>query len=207
MQDAGLEIASVTSCQNFHSLDDGERRTSVDRVKRVVEMAREAGAPQVRVLGDRLPEDATQREQVLQNVSTCLRELAQFAQPMGVWVGIEMHGSFTDPGYALDVIRRADHPNVGFVFNSQFRIPTPQGWQAPEPGQSIAPMWEQVSPYVRNIHTHQMERPETLASYREMFDLLKRAGYQGYVSNECAYRGPDPEKVLSLYTALFRAFS
>src|SRR5687767_9727084 len=81
MTDAGLEIASVTSCQNFHSLDDAERRASVDRVKRVIEMAREAGAPQVRVLGDRLPEDTAGRGQVIQNVAACLRELAQFAQP------------------------------------------------------------------------------------------------------------------------------
>jgi sugar phosphate isomerase/epimerase len=206
MADAGLEIASVTSCQNFHSLEEAQRRTSVDRVKRVIEQAQAAGAPQVRVLGDRLPEDAAGKEQVIQNVAACLRELAQFAQPMGVWIGMEMHGSFTDPGYALDAIRRADHPNVGFVFNSQFRIKTDQGWQAPE-GRSIASMWQEVSPYIRNVHTHQMERPDTLESYREMFQLLKKANYQGYVSNECAYRGPDAEKVLGLYTALFRAFS
>src|SRR3712207_5092341 len=72
MTDAGLEIASVTSCQTFHTLDDAERRASVDRVKRVIEMAREAGAPQVRVLGDRLPEDDT-KERVMENVAACLR--------------------------------------------------------------------------------------------------------------------------------------
>jgi sugar phosphate isomerase/epimerase len=206
MADAGLEIASVTSCQRFDSLDDAERRASVDRVRQVIEMARDAGCSQVRVLGDRLPEEAAPREQVLTNVAACLRELGQFAQPLGVWVGIEMHGSFTDPGAALDVIRRADHPNVGFIFNSQFRIKTPQGWQPPN-GQSIASLYSEIKPYLRNIHTHQMERPDTLESYRELFQSLKRDGYQGYVSNECAYRGPEPEKVLSMYTALFRAFT
>src|SRR5579862_6342706 len=56
MADAGLEIASLTSCQRFDSREEAQRRTSVDRVKRVIEMAREAGCSQVRVLGDRLPE-------------------------------------------------------------------------------------------------------------------------------------------------------
>jgi sugar phosphate isomerase/epimerase len=205
MADAGLEIASVTSCQRFDSLNEADRRTSVDRVKRVIEMAKAAGCSQVRVLGDRLPDDGT-REQVLQNVAACLRELGQFAQPSGVAVLMEMHGSFTDPGHALDVIRRADHPNLGFVFNSQFRVKTPEGWGPPN-GQSIASLWKEIAPYVRNVHTHQMERPDTLEHYREMFGFLKRDGYQGYISNECAYRGPDPEKVLSMYTALFRAFA
>jgi sugar phosphate isomerase/epimerase len=211
MSDAGLEIASLTSCQRFDSPEAAQRQASVDRVKRVIEMARDTGCPQVRVLGDRLPEDGT-REQVFDNVAACLRELAQFAQPHGVRVAIEMHGSFTDPGAALTVMRRADHPNLGFVFNSQFRFKTPEGWAAPDPSQppasrSIAPLWDEIGPYLCNVHTHQMERPDTLESYREMFHFLRRDGYEGYISNECAYRGPDPEKVLSMYTALYRAFA
>lgn len=35
---------------------------------------------------------------------------------------------------------------------------------------------------------------------------LKRIGFSGYISNECAYTGPDPDKVLALYVGLFKAF-
>ncbi len=52
-----------------------------------------------------------------------------------------------------------------------------------------------------------MERPEEWRYYQEFFRLLARDGYNGYVSNECAYQGPDPEKVLRLYTTLFHAFT
>jgi len=39
-----------------------------------------------------------------------------------------------------------------------------------------------------------------------MFEWLNRIGFSGYISNECAYTGPDPEKVLALYVGLFKAF-
>jgi sugar phosphate isomerase/epimerase len=49
-----------------------------------------------------------------------------------------------------------------------------------------------------------MELPEELPYWQEWFRLLKADGYKGYVANEAAYTGPDPEKVLRLYTALFQ---
>jgi len=113
---------------------------------------------------------------------------------------------------ALTVMRRADHPNLGFVFNSQFRIKTPEGWSAPDPSQpaakrSIASLWEEISPYLCNVHTHQMERPDQLPLYQELFRLLKADGWNGYVAMEGAYTGPDPAKVLRLYTTLFQSFT
>ena len=43
--------------------------------------------------------------------------------------------------------------------------------------------------------------------YRSLFASLKSTGFDGYVSNESAHVGPDPERVLALYLALFRAYS
>ena len=43
--------------------------------------------------------------------------------------------------------------------------------------------------------------------YQELFRLLKADGWNGYVAMEAAYTGPDPEKVLRLYTALFHTLT
>jgi len=51
------------------------------------------------------------------------------------------------------------------------------------------------------------KRPEELPRWQEWFGLLKQDGYQGYVANESAYTGPDPEKVLRMYTALFQTMT
>lgn len=193
--DSGLAITSLTSCQVFHSPDATERSASLDRMKRVVEMAKYMDCPNVRVLGDRF--DDTNRQNVIRWVTDGLRALGEFAGSMGISVGIEMHGSFTDPDPAMEVIEGVHLSNVGFVFNSQFR-----GCE----GGSIEPLFSRIASHIFSVHTHQAENPDTFDLYRQMFQWLKRDGFDGVISNECAYRGPDPEKVLRLYVALFEAF-
>ncbi len=204
---AGLITGSLTSCRTFDSEHADERQRSIAQVKRVIDQAELMGADHVRVLGDRVPEDESGREFVLTNVAAALRELGDYARPKGVTVSIEAHGSFTDPTYAVRVVRDADRPNVGIVFNSQWRVGVEKGWGLPASATSIAPLYDMIAPYLTSIHTHAMEQPDVWRYYQELFRLLVRDGYKGYVSNECAYEGPDPEKVLRLYTTLFSAYT
>jgi sugar phosphate isomerase/epimerase len=199
---AGLKFGSLTSCQTFHSAEAAERAESVTRVKRVIDMAKEVGCDHVRVLGDRLPDDEAGREPVVANVAACLRELGEYAGE-GVKVSIEMHGSFTDPHYSMAVITKVGLPNVGLVFNGQWPVGKPWKYTLPEGATSIKPFYEMVRPHLTSIHHHAMERPTELGYWQEWFRLLTRDGYTGYVANESAYTGPDPEKVLRMYTALF----
>ena len=202
---SGLEFASVTSCASFHSLNDAERAEAMDRAAKSIRIARDFGCQHVRVLGDRVPEDGT-RETVLENITHCMRELARQAQPDGITVSMEMHGSFTDPNLAVPLAEAVDMPNFGLVFNSQFRENAQTGWRLPPDG-SIRPLYDRFRPHLTQIHTHQMERPDQLPMYQELFRLLKADGWNGYVAMEAAYTGPDPEKVLRLYTALFHTLA
>lgn len=192
---SGVVLSSLTSCQNFHSPNADDRAESVRRVKGVIDMAEFMGCAHVRVLGDRF--DDNTRGAVVGYVTTALKELGQYARPKGITVSIEMHGSFTHPDSACGVIEGVNLPNVGFVFNSQF-----VGCE----GGSIEPLFSRIAPHITAVHTHRAEAPETFELYRQMFQWLKRIGFEGYISNECAYRGADPEKVLALYVALFKAF-
>jgi len=208
MQAAGLITGSLTSCCVFHDPEEADRRRNIAQVKRVIDQAVMMGCDHVRVLGDRLPDDdEAGREQILGWVAAALRELGEYAQPKGVTVSIEAHGSFTDPVYAARVVKAADRPNVGIVFNSQWRVGAEKGWSLPAGAVSILPLYEMMAPYFTSIHTHAMEQPDVWPYYQEFFRLLVRDGYKGYVSNECAYTGPDPAKVLRLYTTLFHAFT
>jgi sugar phosphate isomerase/epimerase len=207
MQAAGLITSSLTSCCAFHDPQEVVRQRNIAQVKRVIDQAVQIGCDHVRVLGDRVPEEEAGREMVLTNVAAALRELGDYARPKGITVSIEAHGSFTDPTYAVRVVKDADRPNVGIVFNSQWRIGAERGWSLPSGASSIVPLYDLIAPYLTSIHTHAMEQPEVWRCYQEFFRLLVRDGYQGYVSNECAYQGPDPEKVLRLYTTLFQAFT
>lgn len=78
MADAELEFASLTSCQNFHSLDADERAESVRRVKRVIDMADFFDCNHVRMLGDRFTGEI--RDEVVRNVGECLGELGAYQE-------------------------------------------------------------------------------------------------------------------------------
>ena len=153
------------------------------------------GCDHVRVLGDRYSDE--NRDAVVGYVTDGLKVLGTYAAEKDITVSIEMHGSFTDPNSAMEVIEGVNLPNVGFVFNSQFI-----GCE----GGSIEPLFSRVAPHITAVHTHKVEVPETFELYRQMFEWLSRIGFFGYISNECAYTGSDPEKVLALYVGLFKAF-
>lgn len=192
---SNVVISSLTSCQNFHSENPDERKETVSRVSRVIDMAEFMGCDHVRVLGDRYSEE--NRDAVVEYVTEGLKALGNYAGEKNITVSIEMHGSFTDPVSAMEVIEAVNLPNVGFVFNSQF-VGCDDG--------SIEPLFSRVAPHITSVHTHKVETPETFELYRQMFEWLNRIGFSGYISNECAYTGPDPEKVLALYVGLFKAF-
>lgn len=202
LDSAGLKYGSLTSCQNFHSPDAGERAESVTRVKRVIDMAREVGCDHVRVLGDRLPDDEKGRDQVVSNVADCIKDLGEYAGE-GVAVSMEMHSSFTDPHYSMAVVTKVNLPNVGLVYNGQWPVGKPWRYSLPADTESIKPFYDMVRPHLTSIHIHEMELPTELRYWQEWFRLLKADGYDGYVANESSYSGPDPEKVLRLYTALY----
>ena len=191
----GQTISSLTSCQVFHHPTAEERAESVNRVKRVIEMANYMESPNVRVLGDRFNDE--NRGEVIGWVIDALGLLGVFAEPHGITVSIEMHGSFTDPHASLAVMEGVNLPNVGLIFNGQF-----VGCD-----DSIDPIFSLCGKYMTSVHTHAVEQPATLSLYHQMFQWLKARDFGGYISNECAYRGPDPEKVLAMYVALFKTMA
>lgn len=201
----GLECASLTSCQRFDMEDAEARRRAVAQVGRVLAYAPEMGCRHIRVLGDRLPEASGERPPVIARVADALRTLGEQAAPLGLTVSLEVHGGFTDPEPARAVVEAVGLPNVGLVFNSVWRVGAASGWALPAGTASIRSLYDYFGRHFTSVHTHEMDRPEETRYYRELFGLLRDAGWGGFISNECAYRGPDPERVLRLYTALFRA--
>jgi sugar phosphate isomerase/epimerase len=197
MAAAGLACASLCSCQNFHAPEKESRDQSVERVKRVIDMADFLECDHIRVLGDRFTDK--NRNEVVQNVGECLGLLGAYAQPKDITVSIEMHSSFTVPDASLEAIRIADHPNVGAVFNCV--------WPPGVTVENVHVFHDEIAGHITMVHTHGAESPETFELYRNLFSKLREIDFQGYVSNECAYTGTDPEKVLALYLGLFRAFA
>jgi sugar phosphate isomerase/epimerase len=207
MDAAGLTISCVTSCAHFHDLDADRLAENLGKARRTIAIAAGWGVPQIRVLGDRVPEDDT-KGRVLEQVAGCLRDLSAEAAAAGVRLTQEMHSSFADPAYSVPMAERVDHPNFGLIFNGQFRGGGERNpaWGV-RPGESIRGLYERFRPHLVSMHLHAMEPPDVLGHHQELFALLRADGWSGWVSQESAYRGPDPEKVLRMYTALFQVLS
>ena len=119
-------------------------------------------------------------------------------QAYGITVSMEMHNSFTPSDPSMEAIEIAAESNVGLVFNCVWSEITLE---------TVDAFHDRIADHLTMVHTHRAEDPERIEFYRRMFAKLQEIGFDGYISNESAYDGPDPEKVLAMYVGLYRAFT
>jgi sugar phosphate isomerase/epimerase len=177
VQDAYLEIACIGTGNRFESPDRAQRQEQIDRAKRFVELAADVGCSRLRVFGNDMP-PGVPRDDVTRYVGESLRELGEFADPHGVDVLLEMHGQFNYWGFARPAVEAADHPRVGLVYNCDDRDLV---------AGSVTATWTRVGDLVRHIHMHDFGGAYP---YPELFELLGRGGYRGFLSSEIEMREP-----------------
>lgn len=182
---AGLEICVVGSdCRLAQPATP--RASEVDRASGFIELAREWGAPVVRVFGGAQSADAPAAEADAW-VAEGLRAAAAHAAPHGVRVALETHDVFNSAVRVGGIVRAAAHPNAAVV------------WDLGHPhraGESVAQAWDAIGPFVVHVHVKDIVRTdderewESVVAGRgevpiaEMLGVLRRAGYSGYLSTE-----------------------
>ena len=87
----------------------------------------------------------------------------------------------------------ADHPKVGVCWNSNM---------ADVVDGSVGEYFELLRPWIMSVHINNLWNPEY--PYRELFRLLKGAGYEGYCLAEIADESSEPDTFMRYYAALFR---
>jgi sugar phosphate isomerase/epimerase len=200
VEDAYLEVAGIGLSSRFDTPDANRRREVVDRTKRYVELAADLNCGRLRVFGNDMPKEGPggdappDRETVIRYVGDALRELAEFAALHGVDVLLEMHGQFNYWYFARSAVEQAAHERVGVVYNCDPRDLV---------GGSVAPTYARVRHLIRHVHMHAFTRGYP---YPELFGLLQRDGYLGYLSSEIDQEVPTPEDYLLMYGQLFRAW-
>ncbi len=190
LEDAGIAPASVATGCKFDSLDDAQRQAEIDRAKEFTDLAADIGCKRIRVFGNAFPQGADKQE-VINNVGTALREIAGHSAARGVEVNLEMHGDFYWWEYALDAVEVADHPGVGIVYNCDERE-TNFG--------PISGFVDPVIDRIRHVHMHDLESGYP---YKALLGMLKHAGYTGFMSLECSPSEEAP-RVIAIYAAYWR---
>jgi sugar phosphate isomerase/epimerase len=194
--DSPVKLAQLGSTYEFHSTDPAEVRRNIDGCKRYIELARDVGAPGVKVRPNGLQTRAgVPVEKTLEQIGKSLRELGATASDNRVEVRVEVHGSGTSRvDYIEKVMAVADHPMVVVNWNSN---PTDLE------GGTLEQNFARVSKKIRHVHTRDLFVEEY--PWRRLVGLLTGIGFTGYCCAEIP-ESSDPLRVMRYYRALLRAY-
>lgn len=189
--DSNVRLVGLGTVCEYHAVDPAELRRHIATTVDFVKLAADVGAIGVKVRPNHFQDKAgVPREKTLEQIGIALRECGRAAQDHGVEIWLEVHGSTRRPDHIRQILDTADHPSVGACWNSNA--------DEPENG-SIARWFRILQPYIRSCHINELT---TSYPWRELFMLLKEAGYNRYTLAEIP-ESSDPDRVLSYYAKLW----
>lgn len=171
----GLDISGTAARNNFCNPDEKRRKEDVEHVKMWIECGAMFGAPEIRIFGGNgIPKGHTE-EEVTEWVAECLKECADHGAKYGVMAALENHGGFPEKAeQVLRVLKMVDSDWAGANLDTgNFR-------SSDDPYKDI----EEVAPYTITCHVKVSLRKGEIADMGRIVDILKKAGYRGYLPIE-----------------------
>jgi len=206
---SGVEVACVSSSAKLAV--EEERKEALREVRDYIRLAKELGSPLVRVFGGRLEEEGRRvgsAEALVEN----LRDAGREAEGSGIILVLETHDDFVESRKVAEVLSKVDHPNVGVLWD----LHHPYRFLGEPPEVTLG----NLGPFLRHVHVKDSEAEDGGWRYTllgegdvpvlEMLRLLRRAGYEGYLSLEWEKRWhPElvgPEVALPQYASKLREY-
>jgi sugar phosphate isomerase/epimerase len=171
----GMHILGTAVGSNFTQADEAARREQVRTTREWIDHSVTLGAPVIRVFAGPVPQGATEAQAVDWAVA-CMEEVTHYGSQRGVAVALENHGGIT--GTADQVLRLVERlGGPWFGLNLDF------GNFHQDPYAEI----ERCAPHAITTHVKRTMRgasgPESV-DYARVADIMRRVGYQGYLSVE-----------------------
>ena len=169
---------------NLWDTDTESKRTAVSNHYKWVEAAAFMGCHSIRVnAGSR----GTWDEQ-MKLASDGLRSLCEYADPIGINVIVENHGGLSSNGQWLSgVMKMVDHPRCGTLPDfGNFRVSSDEEYDRYKGVEELMPWAKGVS---AKSHEFDANGNEVRTDYRKMLQIVKDAGYTGYIDIE--YEGSE----------------
>lgn len=194
-----VKLVGLGTVCEFHSPNSDELKRNIEEGKRFIELAHDIGAIGIKVRPNALP-GGVPKERTIHQIGKAIKELGEYAKDFGVEVWLEVHGQGTSD---LSVIRAimevALHPN-----NDQSSIKVGVCWNSNNTDivdGSVKSTFALVRNWIRHVHINELWREDY--PWRELFKLLRDAGYEGYMMAEIP-ESADAVRLLRYYRALFR---
>jgi sugar phosphate isomerase/epimerase len=186
-----VRLLSLGSTCEFHSPDQSTVRKNIDECKRFIELAHDIGALGVKVRPNAIPKEVPEDKTIAQ-IGAALRECGEFAKDSGTEVWVEVHGrDSSQPARIAKMMQAANHSQVAICWNSNQEDLT-KG--------SVKQSFALLKPWLRSAHINELWKPEY--PWRELFGLMKTAGYNRYCLAEIPETS-DPLRLMRYYRALW----
>ncbi len=181
----GIQISCLTSsCELLFANDQKNRQTGMD----YIDLAQALEAPYIRVMGDAHPQPEEYID--MATVADNYLFLLDYANGKNVTVLMETNGAFCDSLLLADFMSTIDHPQAGVL------------WDVHHPYrfcmESVDETYQNLKPYIRYLHMKDSIMVDGKPQYKimgegdipnvEVLKMLKRDGFDGYVSLEWVKR-------------------
>jgi len=200
----GLTVSCLGASAHMHELDPVKHAAQLDQARAFIDLAQALGAPYVRVFGNEYVKDVP-RADMLAHIAGALRSLGDYAKPKNVTVVIESHGDFTDSPALLEILQKADSPNVALLWDAHHTFVS--GKEQPED------TVRQLGRYIRHTHLKDSAPAGNDRRYvltgtgdvpvQRQVAALAKIGYRGFFSFEWEKRWhaeiEEPEVALAQY--------
>ncbi|MGE0130061.1 MAG: sugar phosphate isomerase/epimerase family protein [Blastocatellales bacterium] len=186
-----VRLLSLGTICEFHSPDQSTVRKNIDECKRFIELANDIGAIGVKVRPNGIPKDVPEEKTIAQ-IGAALRECGEFAKAANVEVWVEVHGrDSSQPARVAKMMQAANHPQAAICWNSNPEDVT---------NGSVKQSFALLKPWLRSAHINELWKPEY--PWRELFGLMKSAGYNRYCLAEIPETS-DPVRLMQYYRAFW----
>ena len=193
-QDSPVKLMGLGSAFDFHTPDQAKLRADMAATKDYILLARDVGAPGVKVRPNALPAGVP-KEKTLEQIGKSLRELGEFGAGHGVQIRLEVHGKETSHvPYIKTIMDTADHPNVGVCWNSN---------QSDLDGEGFEHNFDLLKRKIFTVHMRDLYLDEY--PFRKLLTGLNATGFAGYCLAEIL-ESPDPLRILRYFRALWLAY-
>jgi sugar phosphate isomerase/epimerase len=200
----GLSVSCLGASAQMHDMDPVKHAEQLDEARRFIDLAHTLDAPYVRVFGNEYVKDVP-RDQMLAHIAGALHELGHYASGKGVTVIIESHGAFTDSPALLEILQKADSPNVALLWDAHHTFVSGKE----EPEDTV----RQLGRYIRHTHLKDSvpsgnDRRYVLTGtgdvpVKRQIAALAKIGYKGFFSFEWEKRWhpeiEEPEVAIAQY--------
>jgi sugar phosphate isomerase/epimerase len=183
--DAGIAVVGINTGVRMNSLDPAIRADQMKSARVNTEIAAALGARYLRVFGGPIP-PAQDREKTLDAIAAGLGEVADMTADRGVETLIETHDDFCKAPSVLDLYERGASANLAVLWDTLHSY---------RHGESAEETWSRLGDRIRLVHVKDSVKAtptsfdfaltgEGTIPVLSFVDVLKRAGYEGFVNFE-----------------------